>query len=282
VAAEDGATRRRHLPWLAPPSSRPPLLELPPPPRSPLGFARRRRARCGGGGGGEHQRHAQDAETEQLTAQHTIVGGHEAQEVIEEPVRDEDASLAGSPRRSVARVSAWSDASATSAWRKLPCASARRSKLSSSRSYEAHGDSRAPSFQSSPSSKLTEAAVELADVGEGLTGVDEEYLWDDPEHEHGHDAIGGYDGIASHAKAADLDRRSALPPRPPLLWASTRSAEMKHRTACTTRVGSVAHARRSRSSSCWSSRSFHRFSAARCSRRCQRSKGASVAPGLHS
>jgi hypothetical protein len=98
VAAEDGATRRRHLPWLAPPSSRPPLLELPPPPRSPLGFARRRRARCGGGGGGEHQRHAQDAETEQLTAQHTIVGGHEAQEVIEELVRDEDASLAGSPR----------------------------------------------------------------------------------------------------------------------------------------------------------------------------------------
>jgi hypothetical protein len=45
-------------------------------------------------------------ETEQLTAQHTIVGDHEAQEVVEEPVRDADASLAGSPRRSVAHVSA--------------------------------------------------------------------------------------------------------------------------------------------------------------------------------
>ena len=36
-------------------------------------------------------------------------------------VRDADLSLAASPHRRTVRVSAWSDASATSAWRKLPC-----------------------------------------------------------------------------------------------------------------------------------------------------------------
>ncbi|BAS90489.1 Os04g0562650, partial [Oryza sativa Japonica Group] len=48
--------------------------------------------------------------------------------------RAADASRAGSPRRSAARVSAWSAESPTSASRKLPCASARRRKSSSSRS----------------------------------------------------------------------------------------------------------------------------------------------------
>nr|CAB3450643.1 unnamed protein product [Digitaria exilis] len=52
--------------------------------------------------------------------------------------RAADASLAGSSLRSAARASAWSAASATSADRKLPCASARRRKSSSSRS--ASGD----------------------------------------------------------------------------------------------------------------------------------------------
>ncbi|XBH79385.1 hypothetical protein VPH35_105379 [Triticum aestivum] len=52
--------------------------------------------------------------------------------------RAADARRAGSSRRSAARASAWSAVSATSTSRKLPCASARRRKSSSSRS--ANGD----------------------------------------------------------------------------------------------------------------------------------------------
>ena len=44
-------------------------------------------------------------------------------------LRDADVRLAASPHHRTVRVSAWSDASATSAWQKLSCASARRRKL---------------------------------------------------------------------------------------------------------------------------------------------------------
>jgi hypothetical protein len=89
---------------------------------------------------------------------------------------DADASLAGSPRRSAARVPAWSAASATSAWRKLPCASARRRKSSSRPS--ASGD-RPPSrlsgsrtcgwLSSSESETSTRATCDAAADTDGAT-----------------------------------------------------------------------------------------------------------------
>jgi hypothetical protein len=54
---------------------------------------------------------------------------------------------------------------------------------------------------------LAEEEVELADVGEGLAGADEEELRDEPEHGHGDDAVGRHVLPVRDGEAPDLGER---------------------------------------------------------------------------